>query len=330
MTFKHLLQSSALIFALSACSSDPDIPTPEPEPEPTPAQKGILPVKVIEFMPAPGQFVNEIPAYEDGDTQETILAKAQDMLDNGQLLSLGAFGGYITLKLYNPILALAIETSDLRILGNAYLTSTADDTDPLGSSEPGVVMIMPDNNNNGLPDEQWYVIAGDHWEQAVLTTVTYTDNSAAGSDAQFVAWADDLGNSGYISRNRMFHNHPFFPMWLPDKQMTFTAFRLPDNGFFDPAKKIYRQHSYKGYADSWPNNAPESALSIVNAVPYPSTSAIPGQTVSEITAHAQASSDAKVPPITRIDFIRIYTGVLQNNGPIGEVSTEISAVEALH
>lgn len=32
--------------------------------------------KVYEYCPAPGQFINEMPRYEEGDTYETILQKA--------------------------------------------------------------------------------------------------------------------------------------------------------------------------------------------------------------------------------------------------------------
>ena len=36
--------------------------------------------KVIEFKPAPGQFTNELPEYEEGDTEETMRAKAEEYL----------------------------------------------------------------------------------------------------------------------------------------------------------------------------------------------------------------------------------------------------------
>lgn len=31
--------------------------------------------KVYDFCPAPGQFVNTMPEYEEGDTKETILKR---------------------------------------------------------------------------------------------------------------------------------------------------------------------------------------------------------------------------------------------------------------
>ena len=53
--------------------------------------------KVIEFKPAPGQFTNELPEYEEGDTEETMRAKAEEYLadNNKNMVSLGGYGGYI-------------------------------------------------------------------------------------------------------------------------------------------------------------------------------------------------------------------------------------------
>ena len=180
--------------------------------------------------------------------------------------------------------------------------------EPLGSAEPGIVMVSADDNGNGIADDTWYVLAGENFDQAVFTTVTYSDNSAAADNTLFVAWTDNHGNSGYIIRNVAFHNHSFFPSWKADKQLSFSGFRLPDNGFFDKKSRVFRQHVLWGYADSWPNNSTRGDLSLYNA----------------------RTLDNKPADVTKIDFIRIYTGVLQNNGALGETSTEISAIEALH
>lgn len=36
--------------------------------------------KVYDFMPAPGQFVNTIPEVNVGDTKETVLKRAEEMI----------------------------------------------------------------------------------------------------------------------------------------------------------------------------------------------------------------------------------------------------------
>ena len=63
--------------------------------------------KVIDFVPAPGQFVNIIPEYEEGDDAAIMAQKAlQTILDDG-MVSLGAWGGYITVGFSHTIVNVA-------------------------------------------------------------------------------------------------------------------------------------------------------------------------------------------------------------------------------
>ncbi len=292
----------ALILSISACTDDNN------EPQIEPAKPGLVELTVLDYSPAPGQFINDAPEYENGDNAETIRLKAQEALNNGELISLGAFGGSITVKLNRPITRSIGGDSDFRILGNAFLHTAETATPILGSSEPGIVMVMSDSNNNGIADDTWYVLAGDQFDQAVECTVTYTNNSAANDNSKFVYWEDDKGNSGYITRNALFHHHSYFPLWSDNTSLTFSGLRLPDNGFLDKTANVYRQYTLNGYADSWPNISSRSGLSLHNA-----------RTLNGQTADVQ-----------RIDFVRIYTAVLQCCGNMGECSTEIAGIEALH
>ena len=47
--------------------------------------------KVYEFLPAPGQFVNTMPRATAQDDAETMLAKANEALTGGDMISLGGF-----------------------------------------------------------------------------------------------------------------------------------------------------------------------------------------------------------------------------------------------
>ena len=54
--------------------------------------------KVYVFLPAVGQFTNDLPAYTEGDTREDIITKVEGYLvgkENGGMVCLGGFGGYI-------------------------------------------------------------------------------------------------------------------------------------------------------------------------------------------------------------------------------------------
>ena len=61
---------------------------------------------VDEYVPAPGQFVNALPAYEDGDDAAAMAAKCTAAIadDKGQFVTLGAYGGYITFH-FDPSVA---------------------------------------------------------------------------------------------------------------------------------------------------------------------------------------------------------------------------------
>lgn len=291
--------------ALTGCADDykgqPDTPGSEYTPH-------NVAVEVLDYSPMPGQFVNELPEIAPNADAVAVRRAVQQSLDRGNLICLGGFGGSVTLRLKTPILHSPQAQGDFRVLGNAFYwgTSTYDGM-RVGSSEPGVVCVMEDVNRNGKADDTWYYLRGARWEQARVTTVTYTDNSAAGDNDAFVLWSADDGTSGVLSRNAAYHNHAFFPSWgEKTSTMSVTAMRLPDNHFL--VGGTYVGYCYTGYADSCPNDQASSALSLANAV----------------------DADGNPANIRRIDFVKIHTGVLQCNGPLGEVSTEISGIQALH
>ena len=75
-------------------------------------------VKVLEYCPAPGQFTNKIPEIDNTMSAEERLKACEEQLQDGNIVSLGAAGGYITVALDQPIKN--GKGSDIRILGNAF------------------------------------------------------------------------------------------------------------------------------------------------------------------------------------------------------------------
>ena len=101
--------------------------------------------KVFEYKPAPGQFINVLPTYTNGDDEEAICDKCLESLDSSQLISLGGFGGYIVVGFDHSIIN---RTGEYDFIINA----NAMDNNGEISSEPGIVLVSADVNNNGLPD----------------------------------------------------------------------------------------------------------------------------------------------------------------------------------
>lgn len=300
----------ALLLGCVVCACNGDFGEID-EPE-TPGHESTVraTVKAVDYNPAPGQFVNEMPPYEAGDTRSTMNQKALEALNRGALVSLGALGGTITITLAEPIVCDPAREADFRILGNAYFTGE-ENGKILGSSEPGIVRIMEDTNRNGIPDDEWYSFGGDMAEHITSVEITYTP-VAKPTSQQWVEWVCDDATSGYLTCNTAYHAHTYFPMWLYDDvekaTMTVSAHKIPANGFVESSSGLFRQICYAGYADSFPNNDIRSAFSIRDAV----------------------DKNGKKANISRIDFISITTAVIDSNGPLGETSTEVGGIEVLH
>ena len=293
-------------FLLVACA-DNENGGDMPQPEPPTMKCERLNVVVVDYSPAPGQFVNEIPEYEVGDTREMMNTKATESLCNSDMISLGAWGGSVTIKLPHS-LPNADGVADFRVVGNTVYANDASNAIRIGSPEPGIVLVMRDDNANGEPDDIWYELRGNQTFNSIADyQVTYYRPSASATDSEYIAWKATNGDAGYLNRT-IEHQQDYFPMWIEGvKEMSFEGRRLPDNGAFNPETNKFDLSCYDGYADSHPNNVVASCLDIDNAID-------------------ERGNPCK---LTSIDFIKIYTGVLQANGPLGECSTEVAAIEQI-
>ena len=282
---------------------------------------------VFDYCPAPGQFVNVLPAYENGDTAESMRQKAEKAIAgkaNGDIVTLGGYGGFITIGFNHTIINVEGEP-DFRVLGNAFINEIIDpqtgETRKGGSSEPGIIRVAFDANHNGLPDDEWYEIAGseyDNPESVKDYEITYFRPQS--EEAQpvkegycindsYIRWEDNQGISGY-RKKIIAHTQSYFPLWLTDTQLSFKGTRLPDNAIDmsgDGSNWVLFAFA-AGYADNLNNSDSESAIDI------------------------SLSVDKEGNPVVLpgIDFIQIYTGINQECGHIGETSTEITGAEDLH
>ena len=111
---------------------------------------------VDEYRPAPGQYVNDVPEYEAGDTEADMIRKCNENLAGkdpiqSQLIALGGWGGYITFHFDHSIANVAGQR-DFAVWGNAYQEMR--NLVFGGMNEAGVVMVSKDVNGNGKPDER--------------------------------------------------------------------------------------------------------------------------------------------------------------------------------
>jgi hypothetical protein len=280
--------------------------------------------KVYAYCPAPGQFVNEMPKYEPGDTEETMRKKAEENISgkNNVMITLGGYGGYVTFGFDHTVMNVKGE-KDFSIYGNAFY-SLVDVGQPGGSSEPGIVMVAFDRNQNGQADEdEWYELAGsEHHKPETVHNyeITYLrpdtaktpvpDPTGQITDMTHIAWTDNRGATGYIPKNR-FHTQPYYPGWISGDELTFRGTRLKDNAEDLSGMGTYWvQYAYDwGYADNHPNE-------LVDLISFDIDWAV--------------DKNGRKVDLPGVDFIRVYTGVNQSCGWIGEISTEIIRARDLH
>ncbi|MDE5663275.1 MAG: cell surface protein [Muribaculaceae bacterium] len=278
---------------------------------------------VYEYCPAPGQFINEMPRYEEGDTYASMLQKAEESISgtNDIMISLGGYGGYVTFGFDHTVINVPGEY-DFRIWGNCFYELLQPDRKG-GSAEPGIVMVSYDTNCNGLPDDEWYELAGsEYYSPATLHSYSITyhrpdpdreiiaDDENSLSDILYIGWSDSCGEEGYMAKN-IFHTQDYYPKWIAADEISFSGTRLPANGEdISGYGAYYVLYSFPwGYADNHPNEyADLNSFDISWAVDAE------GRSVS----------------LPGADFIRVYTGVNQYCGWLGETSTELSRAQDLH
>lgn len=278
--------------------------------------------RVYEYCPAPGQFVNEMPKWEEGDTYTDILKKVEESLSgtNDVLVSLGSYGGYVTFGFDHTVINR--DGCDFRIWGNSFYELT-DPTRKGGSAEPGIVMVSFDANCNGVPDDEWFELAGSEYGSAGTVhnyTITYhrpesghqavPDDTGFITDSRYIAWDDSEQQSGYIAKN-MYHTQDYWPKWNDAVMLSFFGSRLAPNAedkYGDGRYFILYCYGW-GYADNHPNDyADLNSFDISNAV----------------------DCSGRYVRLPGVDFIRVYTGVNQQCGWLGETSTEISRAADLN
>ena len=277
--------------------------------------------KVVEFHQAPGQFVNELPEADEETTQEEVCRNAQMSLAQRSLISLGAYGGYITVKFDEPIKNL--RGSDFLVLGNGFYAAS----DPVfgdetigGSIEPGIVSVGVGDSPESA---QWYELAGSEYFSSEIHdfSITYYKPSDERQSDNYIrwqcTWTDKDGtprdSSGWHPKNS-FHQQSYWPLYENKDELTFTGGRLPNNAIDQSGNGTYWvQYRYSadsyGYADACSaKDSLGSSFDIDWAV------------------------DKQGLPVNldHIDFVRVSTGIFQYCGWLGETSTEVIGFANLH
>ncbi len=252
--------------------------------------------KIYEYLPAPGQFVNE--NIGNAQSAEKITGGTSNVL------TLGGFGGYVTAGFDHSVLNK--NGYDFAIYGNPL-------PPPREWSEPGIVMVSQDINGNGKPDDRWYELAGSayhHSQTKKQYRITYYNPKQYAP----VVWKDNEGNTGSMPVND-FHRHNYYPEFISQQDsVTFSGTLLPGTLSYLEGTELHINTAFVfGYTDSW---SVEDNYTEKNYNSFDINWAVDDQ--------------GNPVNLEAIDFIRVYTGQREFDTSVGEVSTEIRGAMDLH
>lgn len=263
--------------------------------------------KIFDYTPAPGQFINELKTGGFDGTQTTMeaaIAYAEKRMRVENWVSLGGFGGYIVVGFDH-----SIDNSgdyDFGIKANSFA----------GSSEPGIVWVMQDENGDGEPNDTWYELAGSETGKATTIqnyAVTYYRPSGAGMPVQ---WTDNHGNHGVVDYLAQFHRQEYYyPLWIEEDSYTLTGSCLePRNRDASGNGSYWVNDKYDwGYAD---NFSPVDRLTDED-------NAEGGVNANHFKISNAIDCDGEPIHLDYIDFVKVQVGVNAKSGWLGELSTEV-------
>ena len=296
-----LIFLSVIVAISSSCNIDEEIVVPIPE---EPESEHVV---VYDYTPAPGQFINELKTGGFKGTETTMTSAieyAEERIAQDLFVSLGGFGGYIVMGLDHSIAN--VEGSDFGIMCNTFD----------GSSEPGIVWVMQDENGDGKANDVWYELRGS--ESGASTTiqnyeVTYYRPT---EPKQPVRWSDNQGGSGEIAHIDNFHSQDYYyPLWIEADSYTLTGTRLEPRNYDKLGNgAMWVNPCYDwGYAD---NASPSDFFSDKRANHFDISNAI--------------DSELNAIELDHIDFVKVQCAVQAASGWLGELSTEVCGLYDLN
>lgn len=255
--------------------------------------------KVYEFLAAPGQFVNE---NYTATTMQQAIDHAQRQLAKSGYVSLGGFGGYLVVGFDHSIINDG--GYNFQIIGNSFT----------GSSEPGIVYVMQDENGDGKANDTWYELKGSEYGKTETIQdyeVTYYRPRAAGMP---VSWTDNKGKSGSVDYLAAYHRQDYYyPAWVKSNTYTLRGTCLKSR-VREVTSGFWSNDAFEwGYADNF---------SLIDRLTSDDNHNA-GANANHFKISDAVTFDGKPANLQYIDFVKIQTGVNAKAGWLGENSTEV-------
>ena len=255
-------------------------------------------------------YITDVFEYVYAPGQHAKLAKAEDIQyfkgnpeKHSKWVYLGGFGGYIVAGFDHDVIN--GEGVDFEV----YALKGA-------SPEPAIVYVMPDSNKDNKPNDTWYELAGNQFENSKRNYwVKYSKANSANTN---ISWLDSDGKSGELIPG--FNSTFSVDWWCPlttNESITFNGTRLPD-AYANQGTSI-EQHWLPienlftwGYAE---NNSGTDYISSTGA--------------NQLDISNAVDSSGKSVKLSSIRFIKVQTAVFQQAGWTNEVSSEVRGAKDL-
>lgn len=302
------------------------------------------------YLPAPAQFVNE--GVTTGGWGDAYDSNGAVKATGSTGVSLGFFGGYAVYEFENPIADDPTHPygADFIVYGNAFWNN----------SEAGCIQV----SENGT---DWFDIAGSMYytKSTKNATITYTNPNPSEDKGITTAGATSTladvtytlnGTEGKVTKNT-FHNHSWFPLnanyftasgsraaMAKVDEFSFVSRTLNSDNITNtltftgtllnnyPGTGKTDQIGF-GYCDVHPNKTLGGSIAYNPYQTFTSSSdydtKVAGTSGGDPIDIAWAVKPDGTPAgLSKIQYVRIYTGMAQMNGIFGEISTEVCGVAA--
>jgi hypothetical protein len=234
-------------------------------------------------------------------TAEAAVAYAERRMSEGRFVSLGGFGGYIIVGFDH-----SIDNDggyDLAVEGNSFD----------GSSEPGIVWVMQDENGDGKPNDTWYELRGS--ESGKPTTIqNYSVTYYRPAEPQLpVKWRDSVGVEGEIDYVGAHHSQDYYyPAWITADSYTLSGTRLEARNYDKSGNgTMWVQPAYDwGYTDN------QSSVDFISR----------NGAFNKFDIDNAMDAWGNAAELKYIDFVKVQCGVNAKSGHLGELSTEVFSV----
>lgn len=256
------------------------------------------------------EYISDVFEYVYAPGQHAKLVKKSDIQyfignpdEHQGWLYLGGFGGYVIGGFDHNIAN--HEGADFEVI---LLKGT--------SPEPALVYVMRDENGDGKPNETWYELKGNQFENSKRSF--WLCYYKAKSDSANITWLDSEGKRGELIPG--FGSNYSSGWWWSETQqdsMIFYGTKLPDlydNNSLNGTQNwtVHNDRFTWGYAENNLGTDYDATLG-TNKLDISNTVDVNGNSIN----------------LPDIRFIKVQTGVFQQAGWLNEVSSEIKGAKEL-